>query len=116
RLRCRLRGLELLFDLSPVAPIGLYERHVQNIDRKLSRRVGLELVVCTQVDDRLHAVVDERAPAFVAQPPDAVGSDDRVELRLAAVLGRMAAEVADVEEAVPDEVAATLQLPRVPCL
>jgi hypothetical protein len=49
----------------------------------------------------LHAVVDERGPALVAQLADAVGADDRVVARLAAVLGRMAAEVADVEQSRP---------------
>ena len=82
---------------------------MEDLDGKLGGRVGRELVVRPQVDDRLDAVVDERRPALVAQLADAVGADDRVVPRLAAVLGRMAAEVADVEQPVPEEVATTLQ-------
>jgi hypothetical protein len=50
-------------------------------------------------------VVEQRLPTLVAEPSDGVGTDDLAEPRLAAVLGRMAAEVADVQQAVPDEVA-----------
>ena len=105
----RRGGFELGLDLLPLARVGLEERNVQDLDGQLGRRVRFELLVRAQVDDRLHAVVDERRPALVAQLADAVGADDRVVPRLVAVLGRMAAEVADVEQAVPEKVAATLQ-------
>src|SRR5262245_51371457 len=105
-------GLEPSLDLFPVLRVRLEERNVQYLHGQLSRRIGRELVVRPQVDDRLDAVVDERGPALVAQLADAIGADDRVVPRLAAVLGRMAAEVADVEQPVPEEVAATLQRRR----
>ena len=34
-----------------------------DLDGQLGRRVRFELLVCAQVDDRLHPVVDERRPA-----------------------------------------------------
>src|SRR5262245_2385440 len=101
--------LEPSLDLFPILRVGLEERDVQDLDGQLGRRVGCELVVRPQIDDRLHAVVDERRPALVAQLADAVGADDRVVARLIPVLGRMAAQVADVEQSVPEQVAATLQ-------
>ena len=90
--------------------------HARNLDRRLRRRVFGQLLVRAQVDDCPDAVIDERLPAFFCQLADAVGANDRVESSLAAVLGRVPAEVADVEAAVPGEVATTLQPRPTQCL
>src|SRR5205814_1586801 len=108
--RRRRGGLDLGTDLLPLALVRLHERDVLHVDLELARRVVLALVVAAQVDHCADAVLDERGPAGLGQLADAVGANDRAEARLAAVSGRMAAEVADVQAAVPNEVAATLQL------
>src|SRR5204862_3993345 len=76
-------------------------------------RVVFTLVLAAQVEHGVDAVRDERLPAGLAQLADAVGPDHRAEASLAAVHGSMAAEIADVEAAVPDEVSRRqLQLAR----
>jgi hypothetical protein len=76
---------------------------VDDGDRQLEGRVALELVVPAEVDDRADAVVDERLPAGRREVSYAVRADDGAEPSLASVLGRMPAQVADVEAAVPGE-------------
>jgi hypothetical protein len=60
---------------------------VQHLDVELDRRVHGELVMPTEIDDPLDAVGAEGVPALVAQPPNAVGADDRAESGRPAVLG-----------------------------
>ena len=77
---------------------------MDDLDRDRRRWIGLELVPEAQVDDALDAVVDELAPPGLGEPPHAVRTHDGAERRLAAVLGRMPAEVAHVRAAVPGQV------------
>jgi len=65
--------------------------------------IGGELVGAAQIDDRADAVVEQRLPAGRREMAEVVGADDRAVPRLAAVLGRQAAEIADVHAAVPGE-------------
>ncbi len=74
---------------------------MDDLDRSLAGRVLLELGREPQVDDAPDPVLDERLPACLGQPADAVGAHDRAHPRLAAVLGRMPAEVAHVEAPLP---------------
>jgi hypothetical protein len=78
---------------------------VQSDDRKIGRRLGASLSSQPQVHNRVDSVVDERTPASLREALEVVGPDVHAEARLAAALGRMATEVADVQQAVPDEVA-----------
>src|SRR5215831_347156 len=111
-VRYRRKTFELLADLLPLLLGRFHERHVPHVDRKLPRRVVLALVVAPKVDHGADPVIREGLPALGGEVPDAVCAHDRAEARLAAVGGRMAAEVADVEAAVPDEIATTQQRPR----
>jgi hypothetical protein len=114
--RGRSGGVELHGDLLPLRVVRLHERNVDDLDRQLGGRVLLALVVAAQVDDEPDPVVDERAPALVAELPDAVGANDRTAVRLASVGRRQAAEVADVETAVPHQVPGfRQQRPRAGC-
>ncbi len=108
---CRARLLHLLEDLRTVVE----ERHVHGLDRQLGGRILGELLVRAEVDDRPDAVVDDRLPARVGQLAHAVRPDDRPPTRFRAVLGRMPAEVAGVQQPVPVEVSATRQLLRAGC-
>ena len=85
---------------------------MQDLDRNLVGRILLPFLVDAEVDDRRHAVVDEGGPAASLNwrtlsartiVPNRVSPPSSV---------RQAAEVADVETAVPGEVAATLQRRR----
>ena len=102
RGRC---GLDLRPDLLPLAVARLHERHVDDVDRHIGGRVFLALVVAAEVDHRPDAVVDEGRPAGLGQKPDAVRPHDRAAVRLASVTRRVAAQVADVDAAVPGELA-----------
>ncbi len=82
------------------------QRDVHRLDRQLAGRVLVELVGRPEVDDPPDAVGDERLPAGVAEPARVVGAHDRAEAGRPAARGRQAAEVADVDAAVPDEHAA----------
>ena len=64
----------------------VHELDVQDVDRQLRGGIRGTLLVGAEVDDRADAVVDEGAPAFVAQAPDRVRPNDPSELRLAAAL------------------------------
>src|SRR5215831_5494932 len=105
------KTFELLADLLPLLLARFHERHVPHVDRKLPRWVVLALVVAAKVDHGADAVIRDGLPALGGEVPDAVCAHDRAEARLA-FGGRMAAEVADVEAAVPDEIATTQQRPR----
>ena len=78
-------------------------RDVHDVDVDVARLVLCELLGEAQVDDPLHAVLGERAPAVVGQPANVVGANDAAEPRTSAVLGRETAEVADVQAALPGE-------------
>src|SRR5512133_749704 len=106
--RRRCCSLVLLGDLLPLRLARLHERHVHDVYRQLGRRVLLALVVAAEVDHRADPVVDERAPPRLAELSDAVGSHDRAEAGLAPVRRRQPAKLADVETAVPGEIAWSL--------
>ena len=76
-------------------------RHVDDVERQVARRIRLELAVAAKVDHGAYPVGDQRGPAVVRQTPDAVGTDDDVELRLATVVERQPAQVPHVDAAVP---------------
>jgi hypothetical protein len=76
---------------------------VHDIQVDVARRVVVELLAPAKVDDAGDPVLGERTPAVVGEPPDVVGADQPAEQRLAAVLEPDAAEVADVEAALPLE-------------
>ncbi len=101
-VRCARSGL---FDLTEDLIVVVKERDMDDGHRQLCGRIGLALLVHTEVDDRSDAVVEQGPPALVGKAADGVGANDLAEPGLAAVLGRMPTEVADVEEPVPDEVA-----------
>src|SRR5262249_43822702 len=84
-----LRDLDLL-----VHRYVLEEGDVDDLDRHLFGLVPLDLRLEPEIDDAPDPVVDERAPAVLGQTADAVGSHDGTRTSLAAVLDRMAAEVA----------------------
>src|SRR5207247_926077 len=91
-------------DLHPFLVVELvHEGYVHDLDRELPWRVERQIAVEPQIDDARDAVLQERGPAGVAQRPHGVGPDDRAEARRAPVLGRVAAEVADVDAPVPGE-------------
>ena len=74
------------------------------LDAVVHVRAGLEEMVgvcAAQVDDPPYPIVDERLPPGLGQTANAVGSHDRPHAGLAAVRGRMAAEVAHVETPLP---------------
>ena len=73
-------------------------------ERQVDRRVDLPFVGETQVDDGPDAVLDERPPTGVGQAIDVVRTNVHTEVRLAAGLGRMAAEIADVVQSLPVEI------------
>ena len=79
------------------------ERHVDDLDRHVERRIALQFVVPAEVDDRADAVVHERAPAGRCEVPHAVGADDGAEPCRPAVLGAVPAQLANVEAALPVE-------------
>src|SRR5256714_7056888 len=100
-------------DLGPLGVVRVgQERHVHHLDVDVTRLVQHQLAAEAQVDDPRDAVVEERRPACVAELPDAVGPHDGAEPRRAAVLGRMAAQLPDVDAPVPGEDAVRLQLVR----
>ena len=87
-----------------------HEGNVHDLDRQVALIVLGDLLGEAQVDDARDAVALERLQ--IAQPPDVVGADDDAEARLAAVLGRDAAEVAHVEAALPLQSARHAGSPR----
>jgi hypothetical protein len=110
------RALELLRDLLPLRVARLHERDVDDLDRQVGGRIVLALVVATEVEDCANAVLHERAPALVAELRHAVGPHDRAEARLAPIGRRQAAEVADVQAPVPDQISSSMrQLLRAGC-
>jgi len=82
---------------------GAEDRDVHHVDVDVARLIVGELLGEAQVDDALHAVIGERAPAFVGQPANVVGANDTAEPRTSTVLGRETAEVTNVDAALPDE-------------
>jgi len=84
-----------------VLPRAVDQRHVDDLDRGVARRVEVELLPEAKVDHGAHAVLDDRRPARLAQPARVLGADERAAPRLASILGGQAAELADVDEAVP---------------
>ena len=90
-------------DALELVVVAVVDRHVDDLHRRVERRVALELVVPPEVDDRAHAVVDERVPARRRQVPHAVGPHDRAEPRRPAALGDVPAQVTDVEAPLPAE-------------
>ena len=83
------------------------QRDVDDLDGRLVR-----LVLVPQVDNSTDVVVGDGAPARLRQKRDVVGAHDDAEARLASVLERQAAQVADVAAALPAEGALRLQLRR----
>ena len=91
-------------DLVPVRGAGLgEERNVNEHDGKFDGRVGGELAVLAQIDDPSDPVVDQCAPASRRERAHAVCADHGAVARLAAVLGRVPAQVADVQASVPGQ-------------
>src|SRR5438477_3996782 len=74
--------------------------------RAAAERVVLERVLAriAEVDRRAHAIPQERPAAMRREAAEIVGTDDRVATGGAAVAGREAAEVADVETRIPVQV------------
>ena len=77
------------------------QRQVEHFDPELQLRVIGPLVDPAQVDDALHAVGEQLLSALVRERADVVGAHDGAVPRLCSVLGRQAAEIADVDAAVP---------------
>ena len=97
--------VEMRVELGDVARVERLAEHrdVHDLDVDVARLVLGELLRPAQVDDARHAVLGERAPALVGQPADVVGADDTPRRVSPPVLGRQAAEVADVQAALPRE-------------
>ena len=68
-----------------VAVVDAVQPQVERLDpRRPPRGVESTLVVVAEVDDRAHAVRQQRRPAGGAEPVDVIGADDRAPARLAA--------------------------------
>ena len=80
----------------------------------LGDAVPHKAVVGPQVDRELDAVVGKRLPPRIGERADRVGADDHAGARLAPALEREAAEVANVDAAVPGEDAPARQGADVP--
>jgi hypothetical protein len=94
-------------EVGEVLGIELEERHVDVLHGQVAVRVERQLVREAEIDDARDAVPLERL--VVPQPPDVVRPDHDAETGPAALLGREAAEVADVQAAVPAQRAARLR-------
>jgi hypothetical protein len=76
---------------------------MHHVEVDVARLVFGKLLGEPQVDDALHAVLGECAPALVGQPADVVGANDAAKPRTSTVLGGETAEVANVDAPFPDE-------------
>jgi hypothetical protein len=82
---------------------GAENGDVHHVDVDVARLVLGKLLGEPQVDDALHAVLGERAPALIRQPADVVGPNDAAEPRTSTVLGGETAEVTNVDATFPGE-------------
>src|SRR5207244_10202195 len=98
-------GEQMLVELGDVAGVVALAEHrdVHDLDVDVARLVLGQLLGPAEVDDALDAVTAKRPPPVVGEAADVVRTDDSPLADAAAVLGRQAAEVTNVQAAVPDE-------------
>ena len=102
----RWRGFRLGLDLKPALLVVVVEHgDVDDLDVEVARRVVGDLELLAEIDDAGDPRCEQRLPSLAGEVSERVGPDHRTERRLAPVLGRQPAEIADIDATVPDEIA-----------